>query len=318
MAFADEMVIKNQILPYLAPRLNQLLGDLPEKYFSHMEEIRLRCGQPLLIKVGEADLTIDSRGNICKSIEQGYRINEEDLYRTIASVSDNSLYALEEEIRRGFITVPGGHRVGLAGQVLMGGDEVRGMKYFSSIAFRIAREIKDCARNLIPPLYSPSISNYNNTIIISPPRCGKTTILRDIARIISNGCPNIPACNVVIVDERSELAGCYRGIPQLDVGRRTDILDSCPKALGMIMAVRSLSPRVVITDEIGRKEDIEAIRECVNAGVTVITSIHAESAADLQKRPLLQDLLAAGAFKLGITLSRRNGPGSIDEIIRWD
>ncbi|MEN6460668.1 MAG: stage III sporulation protein AA [Syntrophomonas sp.] len=318
MAFSDEEVIRNQLLPYLAPRINRIISNLPSKYFHELEEIRLRFGQPLLIKVGEKDVAIDARGNVSEKLERGYRIDDEDLYRTIASISDNSLYAYEEEIRRGFITLPGGHRVGLAGQVMMNGNQVGNIKSFSGIAFRVAREVKDCARQLMPYICKKSFSNPLNTILISPPRCGKTTILRDIARILSDGNRSADGCNVSIIDERSELAGCYRGIPQLDVGQRTDVLDSCPKALGMIMAIRSLSPRVVITDEIGRKEDVDAIRECVNAGVAVITSIHAGSVQELGKRPIFQELLMAGSFKLGVVLSRRRGPGSVEEIIRWD
>lgn len=318
MALNDESIIRNQILPYLAPRINRLISDLPAEYFRGMEEIRLRHGQPLLMKIGDKDITIDSRGKVCTALEQGCRIEKEDIYRTMASISDNSLYAHEEEIRRGFITLPGGHRVGLAGQVVMDGAQVGSIKSFSSIAFRVAREVKDCARPLIPYICKHNMAEPVNTILISPPRCGKTTILRDIARILSHGRHREGGCNVAIIDERSELAGCYQGIPQLDVGPRTDVLDACPKALGMIMAVRSLSPQVVITDEIGRREDSDAIRECLNAGVAVITSIHAGNTQELLKKPSFQELLDAGCFKLGIVLSRRQGPGSIEEIIRWD
>ncbi len=124
--------------------------------------------------------------------------------------------------------------------------------------------------------------------------------------------------DVVIVDERSELAGSYQGIAQLDIGMRTDVLDACPKGLGMIMAIRSLSPQVIITDEIGSLADIEAINACINAGVIVITSIHASSLEELKARPLIAELISGGAFKRGVILSRQNGPGTIEEIIRWD
>lgn len=318
MALSDEGIIRKQILPYLAPRVNQIISNMPSEYFQGLEEIRLRCGQPLIIRAAEKDIAIDARGNICEKLERSYRVEEEDLCRTIASISDNSLYAYEEEIKRGFITLPGGHRVGLAGEVVMTGNQIKNIKSFSGIAFRVAREVKDCARQLMPYICNKSFANPLNTILISPPRCGKTTILRDIARTLSNGSRSMDGCNVSIIDERSELAGCYRGIPQLDVGQRTDVLDSCPKALGMIMAIRSLSPQVIITDEIGRKEDVDAIRECVNAGVAVITSIHAGNMQELGRRPIFQELLTAGSFKLGVVLSRCRGPGSVEDIIRWD
>ena len=157
-----------------------------------------------------------------------------------------------------------------------------------------------------------------NTLFISAPRCGKTTILRDVARNLSLGTNRGRGCNVVVIDERSELAGMYRGKAQMDLGPRSDILDSCPKAKGMIMAIRSLSPQVLIADEIGRREDGEAIQECINAGVAVITSVHARNIEEARNKPFLQGLLAAGAFEILVVLSRRCGPGTVEEIVRWD
>ena len=311
-------LMKREILPYFAQPVKDLLLALGEDKCLQLEEIRLRCGQPLLLKVGDGDFTLDPRGRLSTDILSGYVVGEEDIYRAIASISDNSLYAFEEEIRRGFITVAGGHRVGLAGQVVLQGELVKTMKDFSSICFRIARAVKDCALPLFPYINGGSGGTSVNTLIISPPRCGKTTILRDLARLLAYGSKRYPARNVVIVDERSELAGSYRGIPQLDVGPRTDVLDACPKAQGMIMALRSLSPQVIITDEIGRQEDVLAIQECVNAGVAVISSVHAGSLDELQKRPVMRELLSTRAFKLAVILSRQKGPGHIQDIVRWD
>ena len=311
-------LLRREILPYFASPLKELLLTLEENQCLQLEEIRLRCQEPLLLKVGEQDFTLDKQGRLSEDLSTGFRVGGEDIYRAIASISDNSLYAFEEEIRRGFITVAGGHRVGLAGQVVLQGDSVKTIKDFSSICFRIAREVKDCALSLIPYINAGRSNATVNTLIISPPRCGKTTILRDLARILSSGSKRSPARNVVIIDERSELAGSYRGIPQLNVGPRTDVLDSCPKALGMIMALRSLSPQVLITDEIGRREDVEAIQECVNAGVAVISSVHASTVDELQKRPVMQELLLTRAFKLAVILSRQGGPGHIQDIVRWD
>lgn len=309
----DKEMVSKQIIPYLSPSLKTIIMQLDECVFTSLEEIRLRSGQPLVMKIGDSDYAIDPKGKPVKEFKNAYVITEEDIYRTIASISDNSLYAFEEEIKRGFITVQGGHRAGLAGQVVMGGDQIRTIKDFSGICLRIAREIKNCAEPVLKNVI-PNGRQIMNTLIISPPRCGKTTFLRDIARNISTS----GECNVVIVDERSEIAGCFRGIPQLDVGPRTDVLDACPKALGMIMAVRSLSPQVVIVDEIGRAEDAEAILECINAGVSVISSVHAGNMRELGKRPVMKTLLEHKIFQLGIVLSRRKGPGTVEEIIRWE
>lgn len=309
--------VQKDILPYLSPRLREILESQADTFFSKLEEIRIRAGQPLLIRSGDEDWTVNPGGQATRNLRAGYQINEEDIYRSIASISDNSLYAFEEDIRRGFITIPGGHRVGLAGSVIAEGDEVKNIKYFSGLCFRVARQVPGAAAGILKEIIDAGDGELVNTLIISPPRCGKTTILRDLTLQISSG-KSRTAQNVVVIDERSELAGCFRGIPQLDVGPQTDVLDSCPKAIGMMMAIRSLSPRVIICDEIGRQEDYAAVRECVNAGVTVICSIHAASDEDLRRRPLVRDLLGWGAFKLGVVLSRSRGPGTIREIIRWD
>jgi stage III sporulation protein AA len=155
-----------------------------------------------------------------------------------------------------------------------------------------------------------------NTLLISPPQCGKTTLLRDLARQISNGTlhARMKGMKVGIVDERSELAGCVQGVPQHDVGLRTDVLDACPKAEGMIMMIRSMSPHLLITDEIGRMEDCEAILEAVHAGVHVITTAHGFGLSEVRKRPAIRELFKAGAFSRYIVLSRRLGPGTVEAV----
>jgi len=313
----DEEVIKNSIVPYLSPAIKAIIMKMKAACFSGLEEIRLRCGQPLLIKIGDKDYTLDEQGQVGENLKRGYVVNAEDIYRSIASVSDNSLYAFEEEISRGFITLPGGHRVGLAGQIVLSGNEVKTIKEFSGLAFRVAREVKGCSNEIIAHIY-PREMELANTLFISAPRCGKTTILRDVARNLSLGTNRGRGCNVVVIDERSELAGMYRGKAQMDLGPRSDILDSCPKAKGMIMAHSFPVSQVLIADEIGRREDGEAIQECINAGVAVITSVHARNIEEARNKPFLQGLLAAGAFEILVVLSRRCGPGTVEEIVRWD
>jgi stage III sporulation protein AA len=317
MGRKDEDIIKENIVPYLSPSIKEIILKMELQYLNGLEEIRLRSGQPLMVRIGDQDFTLDQMGRIESNLAMGYVVSADDIYRSIASISDNSLYAFEEEMSRGFITIPGGHRVGLAGQIVMRGHEVKTIKDISGLAFRVAREVQGCSSNILPHIYPRDLEPVS-TLFISAPRCGKTTILRDVARNLSRGTGKGRGCNVVVIDERSELAGVYRGRAQLDVGPRTDILDACPKAKGMIMAIRSLSPHALITDEIGRREDIEAVRECINAGVAVITSIHARSIEEAEKRPLLRELLMTGAFEILVVLSRRNGPGTVEKIVRWD
>jgi len=317
MGFNNEERIKNAIVPFLSPDIKNILLKLNLEHFKSLEEIRLRCGQPLLLKIADQEWAVSPRGDLEKNLGDGYWVQEEDIIRSLLSISDNSLYAFEEEIRRGFITLPGGHRVGLAGQVVMEQGAVKTIKDFSSLSFRIAREIIDCSVSLLRHIYRPP-NGPVNTLLISAPRCGKTTILRDLARSISCGNRWGSACTVSVIDERSELAGSYRGRVQMDLGPRTDVLDACPKAMGMMMAIRALGPQVIITDEIGRQADIDALQECVNAGVAVITSVHARDMDEARKRPMLEEMLAVGAFQTIITLSRRQGPGTVEEIVRWD
>ncbi len=318
MSAASEMgVLKNEIFPFLSPTVSKMFLRVDGKKLGKIEEIRMRCTQPLIIRDADHEYGLDPKTGITADINRSYCVTQEDLMRTIAAISDNSLYAFEEDIRKGFITISGGHRVGLAGQVVMQDMNIKAIKEFSSVCIRIAREIKNCAGEIMNTVYSPS-NKVKNTLLVSPPRCGKTTLLRDIARLLSSGSSQHKAQNVVIVDERSELAGCYLGIPQLDVGPRTDVLDSCAKAAGMIIAVRAMSPEVIITDELGRKEDVDAVQECINAGVSIISSIHAGTIEELQNRPIMRDLISSRAFKNIIILSRSRGPGSIDKIVRWD
>lgn len=309
--------IKREVLSYLPVHIQKLLNNLKIEDYQQLEEIRLRCGQPLVVRIGERELAVAQEGRLTTILQQGYRVERDDICRVVASISDNSLYAFEEDIRRGFITIPGGHRVGLAGQVIYKEQSIELMKNFGSLCFRVAREVKGCADPVMPALFSAPQGTLQNTLIVSPPRCGKTTLLRDITRRISEG-SHRPGLNVVVVDERSEIAGCYQGVPQLDVGPRTDILDGCPKDIGMMMAIRALSPQVVVTDEIGRQGDAQAVMECIHAGVTIISTAHAGNLEELRQRPILRKLMADGVFKLIIVLSRRHGPGQIEQVIRWD
>ncbi len=301
--------IQTQVITYLAPTIKKLLTNLPSSYLNQLEEIRLRLGKPLCLHMMKSETFMTESGKLTQLAEEGYMVTEDDITRTLGAISGNSVYALEEELKRGFITIKGGHRVGLAGKTIVESGQIKSMKEFSTLAFRIARELPGCGNLLMKPIVDKNRLPYN-TLIISPPRCGKTTILRDLTRQFSRG------LNVAVIDERSEIAGCFRGEPQLDVGPRTDVLEGCPKALGIIMAIRALSPQVLITDEIGRYEDTEAIEECLNAGVRIVSTAHASSLEDLKRRPVLQEIFKRQSFQMVIVLSRRNGPGTIEKIIR--
>ena len=204
-----------------------------------LQEIRMRIGQPLSIMSGGEE-------KILPSAEKAHIVTKEEIKETIEYMSKYSLYAYENELRQGFLTLEGGHRVGVAGKVIIDRGKVKNIQYISSLNIRVAHEVIGCADELIP--YITKNKMVCHTLIISPPCCGKTTLLRDLIRQISDGNEYVKGCSVGVVAERSEIGGCYMGIAQNRLGMRTDILDCCPKADGMIMLIRSMSPQVVAVD----------------------------------------------------------------------
>lgn len=281
-----------------------------------IEEIRIRENLPLEIIYDNHQDFLAADGKLTKSVEEAYIPNREDTFKIINLISNHSIYRLEEELKRGYITVYGGHRIGIAGKIVLEKGEVKTIKDISSFNIRIAREKLGSANNIIPYILNQRDNSVHNTLIISPPQCGKTTIIRDIARQISSGVDNFrfPGIKVGIIDERSEIAGCVQGVPQNDVGLRTDVLDSCPKAEGMMMMIRSMSPKVLIVDEIGRQEDTLAILEARNAGVSVIATAHGANIKEIIKRPTISSLIQQAIFTRYIILSRRKGVGTIEQI----
>lgn len=307
-----------EILSILPPGLRLMISSLPEEILFRLEEIRLRRNRPLLLGLGEKDLFVDTQGRTFVENGNPYLVSGEDLERTMQMVSGSSLYALEEELRNGFITIPGGHRVGITGRVVVDRGTVKTIKYFSGLNIRVSREVPGAADNLMPHIIDRGSGSIYHTMVFSPPRCGKTTILRDLIRQISNGVPSLGFSGITVglVDERSELAGCYRGIPQRNVGIRTDVLDGCPKAEGMLMLLRSMAPQVIATDEIGRREDVHALEEVLNAGVKVIFTVHGSSLKDISSRPALNYLFGLGVVERFIQLGRSRGAGTVEKI--WD
>ena len=259
--------------------------------YEHLQEIRLRIGHPLILFY---------RG---KEMVQRQTVTESMIRETLDYVSNYSLYAYENELKQGFITVEGGHRVGMAGQVIIENGRVKNLKQISSLNIRISHEILHCADKLFP--YITYNKQLYHTMIISPPRCGKTTILRDLIRQISDGNKWVKGCTVGVVDERSELAGCYQGIPQNHMGMRTDVLDGCPKADGMLMLIRSMSPQVVAVDEIGAPEDVQAIKYAMHCGCKMLATVHGESIEEIQRKPLFEQLCKEQSFERYVVL--RNG-----------
>lgn len=276
-------------------------------------EIRIRAGMPLCIAGGmyKEKIFVSSKGHLVKPSEAYYPPKEE-INGIFSGICRSSLYAYKEDIKNGFITLKGGHRVGIAGKMLPDGS----IYEVSSLNIRIARQIKGCAQNMIRNIIKNENEIYS-TLIISPPACGKTTVIRDIARILSSGSKNpyFAGANVGIIDERSEIAACYNGVPENDIGPLSDVYDACPKEKGILMMIRSMAPDVIITDEIGGPGDAAAVESAMNAGVKIIATAHGNSLRDMRVRREIADMINAGVFEKYITLSSENAPGTIREVI---
>ena len=274
-----------------------------------LQEIHMRVNAPLILIIRNREFILNKEGKLDRDIRQAYLVSAEDIRETMALVSDYSMYAYEDEIRQGFITIKGGHRVGIAGRIVLEDHKIKTIQYISFLNIRIAHQIKGCALPVMPYIYHDG--QFFHTLIISPPCCGKTTMLRDIIRQISE---TETGMSIGVVDERSEIAACYRGVPQNDIGFRADILDGCPKAQGMLMLLRSMSPQMIAVDEIGSREDLEAIEYVINCGCKLLATVHGNSIDELMTKPILGKLIKARIFERYIVLNNCGEIGHVEAV----
>lgn len=306
---------KEELLKIFSIKLRNILTKA-ELDYELLQEIRLRVNAPLLIVYDNTEYFLTEQSELDITGKDSYILTRNELKETMEYISNYSLYAFEEELKQGFITITGGHRVGIAGKAVLEENRIKSIKHISFINIRLSHQVKGCAEKVIPLIMEGN--SCCHTLIISPPCCGKTTLLRDIIRLISNGGEGREGLTVGVVDERSEIGACYMGVPQNDLGLRTDVLDCCPKAKGMLMLIRAMSPRVIAVDEVGSSEDIEAIEYVINCGCKLIATVHGNSLEDIKNKPLLKRLIDDRLFERYILLSNRGSVGHLEEVYDRD
>ena len=274
----------SELLSYFPSNVRNLIRNTiskNERILDELQEIRIRCDRPIILKLRNFEIVIE------------YKVNESEILSTLERLCNNSIYAYKNQICEGFITVKGGHRVGITGTAVIENGKIINIKYITSLNFRIAREVLGCSLKILDKIIDVKSNEVNNTLIVSPPGKGKTTMLRDIIRNISNGIPNInfrgKTCGVI--DERGEIAAMYHGIPQNDIGIRTDVIENVSKSKGMRMLIRSMAPEVIACDEIGSKEDVEAIKEATISGVKGIFTMHGKSLEEIKLNKDINELI---------------------------
>ncbi len=305
---------QTEILAFLPSRLRATLASLPESVIAAVTEIRVRAGRPLSVGVAGQEVLVTPTGDPAPDAASALQVELDDVQRMLTLLTEASPYAVSERLRQGFLTLPGGHRVGVSGEARPSPEGLV-LSEISGFCLRVARSLPGVAKPLLPRLVVGS--QLRHTLLAGPPGAGKTTLLRDLCRLVSAGEPDTswPGASVVVVDERGELTGSRNGVPRLDLGPRTDILVGLPKPVAIRMALRALSPKVIATDEIGSPADAAALLDALAAGVTLIATVHAGSVGEVRRREGLAPLLREGGFQVLVLLSQRGGPGTVEEVV---
>lgn len=277
----------------LTPALSAALAESRALPWDKLQEIRLRVGQPVRLCLATGERTLALRWSVALQ-EQQLRL-----------FLHNSVYAYEEQLKQGFVTLAGGHRVGLVGEAWFVDGRLGGFKHLASMNIRLARSLPGVAKPFLP--YIIAGGRVLRTLLAAPPGVGKTTLLRDLVRTLSEGEAGIAPLNIGLADERMEIAAAADGVPQLDVGSRCDVISACGKAQAVMILLRSMGPQLVVTDEVGSREDCQALCAALNAGVSVLASAHGGSREELLARPWLGDLLRQGFFERVLLLTRTGG-----------
>lgn len=264
--------ILNALPRQIANEIMQIFSQC-SNLINSLQEIRLRVAKPVILKQRNNDIVLQ---HIVKS---------EEILHILERFCENSIYAYKNQICEGFLTIRGGHRIGITGSCVIENGKIINIKYISSLNIRIARQVIGCSNSIINEIIDIDNQTILNTLVVSPPGKGKTTMLRDLVRQISNGIKSkgFIGKTVGLIDERGEIASCYRGIPQNDVGIRTDVIENVSKEKGVEILLRSMAPEIIACDEIGTLQDIQAIQKMLISGVKGLFTMHGSSIEDVEK-----------------------------------
>lgn len=303
IATNEDFCIKHNILSVLPVSIKRYMCGVN---LDEAEEIRLIQGKEMFIRYPDGDYFITTKGVLSKSAQYALKVSKKHLDELLERITKSSLYTVKDELKNGYITIDGGHRVGICASAVTENGSVEFMKNISAMNIRIANEITGAADSVIEYVSGDEVKN---TLILSPPSCGKTTLLRDLVRRLSYS-----GYSVGVADERCEIAAMYGGESAFDLGPRTMVMDNCPKEIAMTMLLRSMSPDIIVTDELGKDADVKAVIDIVNSGVKVIATVHGRDIKQLAQKNATKLLLPM--FDLIIILSRRNGAGTVEKIVR--
>lgn len=301
----------NQAVSSLSPKLKAMLINVPNSAKQSVFEVRLRVDKPVMLTCAERSWFLDDRSQLLNLPKSPYIVTQNDISDSICSMCAYSIHSHQQEFKNGYISLRGGHRAGICGTAVLDGSEITAVRDITSINLRIAREVAGAADMLMEHIFADKLYG---TLIVGIPSSGKTTILRDLARQLASG-KNGRFIKVAVVDERCEIGAVYDGVPQNNLGYCADILSGYPKAEGIMTAVRTLSPQVIICDEIGGGDEVSGIIEGLNAGVKIIATAHAGSLKEIARRPQLAKLMESRAFEKIVRLGGSQKPGEIRQIV---
>lgn len=284
------------IFNYFSNKISLILKEkVTRENINKLEEIRLRSNQNIILKFNYKEEIVN------------YIVTSNDILETLQNICENSIYSYQKEICQGYITIKNGHRVGITGNCVIENGKIININYISSLNFRIAKQIIGCSNEILKYIVNSENNTIFNTLIVSLPGAGKTTLLRDIIRNISNGINTIgfKGKTVGIVDERGEIAAMYKGVPQNDIGIRSDVIDNMPRPNAIKILVRSMAPDVIACDEIGSLEDIQAIDYAMCSGVKGIFTAHGKNLEEINKNSTISTLLNKNIFERIILLNSK-------------